>query len=221
MNRFLALSLKERRTACEQAGAVTGLPAVSVEKDFWVCWALRELFSLPGYAEGLTFKGGTSLSKGWGLIRRFSEDVDLVIDRRGWDAGRTVPRKPRTAARNANGAFNAWPMPPGPRCRNPFCRCSTAVLRRSYRSPSLGPWRRTPLCPMGRRCSSGIQAPGKPRSMSCPWCAWSLGRVLTRNQPETLWSDPIFSRHCPQCSQNAGFLLGQFFRSAPSGKRCP
>lgn len=87
--------MKERRTACEQAGAVTGLPAVSVEKDFWVCWALRELFSLPGYAEGLTFKGGTSLSKGWGLIRRFSEDVDLVIDRRGLGCGED--RSPETA----------------------------------------------------------------------------------------------------------------------------
>lgn len=95
MNRFVALPLEERRTACEQAGAVTGLPAVSVEKDFGVCWALRELFSLPGYAEGLTFKGGTSLSKGWGLIRRFSEDVDLVIDRRRLGCGED--RSPETA----------------------------------------------------------------------------------------------------------------------------
>jgi hypothetical protein len=81
MNQFVALPPKERRTVCEQAGAVTGLPAVSIEKDFWVCWVLRELFSFPGAAEQFTFKGGTSLSKGWGLIQRFSEDVDLVMDR--------------------------------------------------------------------------------------------------------------------------------------------
>ncbi len=58
-----------------------GLQAVSVEKDFWVCWTLRELFTLPGIAEHLTFKGGTSLSKAWKLIQRFSEDIDLVVDK--------------------------------------------------------------------------------------------------------------------------------------------
>jgi hypothetical protein len=52
-----------------------------VEKDFWVCLTLRELFSLPEIAEHLTFKGGTSLSKAWGLIDRFSEDIDLTIGR--------------------------------------------------------------------------------------------------------------------------------------------
>lgn len=58
-----------------------GLQAVSVEKDFWVCWTLRELFSLLGVGEHLTFKGGTSLSKAWKLIERFSEDIDLVVDK--------------------------------------------------------------------------------------------------------------------------------------------
>lgn len=53
----------------------------SVEKDFWVCLMLRELFVLPKYGLHLTFKGGTSLSKAWGLIDRFSEDIDLTIDR--------------------------------------------------------------------------------------------------------------------------------------------
>jgi predicted nucleotidyltransferase component of viral defense system len=58
-----------------------GLPAISIEKDFWVCWIIHELFALPNISEHLTFKGGTSLSKGWGLIQRFSEDIDIVIDR--------------------------------------------------------------------------------------------------------------------------------------------
>lgn len=52
----------------------------AVEKDYWVSMVLRAIFSLP-YADSLVFKGGTSLSKGWGLIERFSEDVDLAIDR--------------------------------------------------------------------------------------------------------------------------------------------
>jgi len=58
-----------------------GLASASIEKDFWVCWTLQKLFSLPEWGEHLTFKGGTSLSKCWKLISRFSEDIDIVIDR--------------------------------------------------------------------------------------------------------------------------------------------
>lgn len=90
MNRFLELSDEDRALAFEQAGNRRGLPTVSIEKDFWVCLMLRELFDLPGFAEHLTFKGGTSLSKAWGLIDRFSEDIDLTIGREalGFDGDR-------------------------------------------------------------------------------------------------------------------------------------
>lgn len=81
MNTFLQLPADRRRRFCEEAQAVLGLPAESIEKDFWVCWTLRELFALPGIGSQLTFKGGTSLSKCWKLIERFSEDIDLVVDR--------------------------------------------------------------------------------------------------------------------------------------------
>ena len=81
MNRFLALPTTERRQLREEAAARLGLDAASLEKDFWVCWTLRELFSIPEIGGHLTFKGGTSLSKGWRLIERFSEDVDVVVDR--------------------------------------------------------------------------------------------------------------------------------------------
>ena len=81
MDDFLKLPLPERRLYFEQAGSVLGhLPTV-VEKDFWVCWTLRELFRLRGWGTHLLFKGGTSLSKAWQLIRRFSEDIDIVVDR--------------------------------------------------------------------------------------------------------------------------------------------
>ncbi len=76
MDIFVALPGAQRRALCEQAGQLLGLDAASVEKDFWVCWTLRELFALPEYGPHLTFKGGTSLSKGWKLIERFSEDID-------------------------------------------------------------------------------------------------------------------------------------------------
>ena len=81
MDDLLRLSIQERRAACESAVITVGLPAQTIEKDFWVCWVLRELFGLPAWGDRLTFKGGTSLSKCWKLIDRFSEDVDVVIDR--------------------------------------------------------------------------------------------------------------------------------------------
>jgi hypothetical protein len=58
----------------------TGLPAIAIEKDWWVTLTLKACFAL-NFSKSLVFKGGTSLSKGWGLIERFSEDVDLAIDR--------------------------------------------------------------------------------------------------------------------------------------------
>jgi len=81
MDAFLTLSAYDQREACREAEARTRLQAASIEKDFWVCWTLRELFTLPEWGSQLTFKGGTSLSKAWQLIDRFSEDIDVVIDR--------------------------------------------------------------------------------------------------------------------------------------------
>ena len=76
---FFQLSVDERLDALNAAADASGLPPHLLEKDIWVVWALRHLFSGP-YAEQLVFKGGTSLSKAYGVIRRFSEDVDLTYD---------------------------------------------------------------------------------------------------------------------------------------------
>ena len=81
MDAFLTQRLERQRVVYEEAGRRLGLTAGSVEKDLWVCWTLRALFRLPASGPHLTFKGGTSLSKGWKLIDRFSEDIDIVIDR--------------------------------------------------------------------------------------------------------------------------------------------
>jgi hypothetical protein len=81
MDTFLQLPASRRLLAFQQVDETMGLQAVSVEKDFWVCWTLRELFSLPGIGGHLTFKGGTSLSKAWKLIERFSEDIDIIVDK--------------------------------------------------------------------------------------------------------------------------------------------
>lgn len=63
-----------------QASSRSGLPAMAIEKDWWVTLALKAVFQTP-WADAMVFKGGTSLSKSWGLIDRFSEDIDLVLDR--------------------------------------------------------------------------------------------------------------------------------------------
>ncbi len=81
MDAFLTQPVERQRVLYEEAGRQLGLSAGSVEKDIWVCWTLRALFRLPSSGAHLTFKGGTSLSKGWKLIERFSEDIDVVIDR--------------------------------------------------------------------------------------------------------------------------------------------
>jgi predicted nucleotidyltransferase component of viral defense system len=81
MREFINMADERRRLVCNQTGAHLNLADVAVEKDFWVCWILDKLFRLPIWGEHLTFKGGTSLSKGWKLIERFSEDIDIVINR--------------------------------------------------------------------------------------------------------------------------------------------
>ena len=79
MNKFLTLTKEQRAAVFERVGASVGLPMQAVEKDFWVTVILQAVFSLP-VAQYLIFKGGTSLSKAWGLISRFSEDIDLAVN---------------------------------------------------------------------------------------------------------------------------------------------
>ncbi|MFC7380500.1 nucleotidyl transferase AbiEii/AbiGii toxin family protein [Brevundimonas sp. GCM10030266] len=76
---FLHLSAEDRVDALATAAAESGRPAHLLEKDVWVVWALRALFEVP-LGEGLVFKGGTSLSKAYDVIQRFSEDIDLTYD---------------------------------------------------------------------------------------------------------------------------------------------
>jgi len=91
-----------RRLVCTQTAARLNLPEVAVEKDFWVCWTLRKLFELPRWGARLTFKGGTSLSKGWKLIERISEDIDIVIDRGalGFDGDNAPDKAPSKSQTN-------------------------------------------------------------------------------------------------------------------------
>lgn len=76
---YFTLSRRDQLDALGVAAAASGRPADLLEKDVWVVAVLNALFSAP-FAESITFKGGTSLSKAFQLIGRFSEDVDVTYD---------------------------------------------------------------------------------------------------------------------------------------------
>lgn len=81
MNSVLKLTPAQRAELFNAAAQKLGIGPVALEKDFWVCWILQELFTLPGISEHLIFKGGTSLSKVWRAIQRFSEDIDVSLSK--------------------------------------------------------------------------------------------------------------------------------------------
>lgn len=74
------LSEQDRRILFRNTSQKTGLNEAIVEKDFWVCLTLDYLFHRCQWKSAFTFKGGTSLSKCYNLIKRFSEDIDLILD---------------------------------------------------------------------------------------------------------------------------------------------
>src|SRR3984893_17891118 len=81
MDHFALLPAAERATGFREAAARARLgSATIIEKDFWVCWALHRILS-SSTLPGPLFKAGTSLSKVYKVIERFSEDVDIVLDR--------------------------------------------------------------------------------------------------------------------------------------------
>jgi hypothetical protein len=80
MNSFTNLQDVERIKFIDGLTLTSNLSTIAIEKDWWVTAVLRALFALP-YAQHLSFKGGTSLSKCYNLIQRFSEDVDIAINR--------------------------------------------------------------------------------------------------------------------------------------------
>lgn len=74
------LPANDRKELFHNTAAKIGLHDAIIEKDFWVCLTLDYLFHRSPWKEYFTFKGGTSLSKGYHLISRFSEDIDLILD---------------------------------------------------------------------------------------------------------------------------------------------
>ena len=79
MKRLAEHSRDERGVFIQEAAARLGILPAIIEKDYWVCWLLGKIFADPRWEPHLVFKGGTSLSKVFNAIQRFSEDIDLSV----------------------------------------------------------------------------------------------------------------------------------------------
>lgn len=103
---FYNIPDKEKSIIFQQVANTKNMSAFAVEKDWWVVQTLAVIYEMD-VAEHLVFKGGTSLSKAWKLIERFSEDIDFAIDRvfLGYDGELT--KKQRTALRKASAVYVA------------------------------------------------------------------------------------------------------------------
>ena len=98
------LSRDEKIAALQYVAGSMSLPPQAVEKDLWVTTILQVVFTLP-YADKLVFKGGTSLSKVFGKIKRFSEDIDLAIDRSQFGLEDDLTKKQLKKLRKASSTF--------------------------------------------------------------------------------------------------------------------
>ncbi len=103
-NDYFSLNPAQQRQVIEQTAAKLNLPVQAVEKDLWVTAILQVLFTLP-CAHGLVFKGGTSISKVWNAINRFSEDIDLAIDRSLFDLDGELTKKQVKKLRKVSSMF--------------------------------------------------------------------------------------------------------------------
>ncbi|OGW69853.1 MAG: hypothetical protein A2036_01435 [Omnitrophica bacterium GWA2_50_21] len=92
-------SVKDRSELFRATSQVMHVHEAIVEKDFWVCWILDYLFQDSPWKDRLIFKGGTSLSKAFGAIERFSEDIDLILDWQLLGYSEAEPWKERSATK--------------------------------------------------------------------------------------------------------------------------
>lgn len=106
MDRVARLPAAERSVLFSETAAAKGTTPAVIEKDFWVTWVLDRLFRNPELARLLMFKGGTSLSKVYRLIERFSEDIDLILDWRMLVGEDPMAARSRSSQERLNEAIN-------------------------------------------------------------------------------------------------------------------
>ena len=128
------LNEKDRKALFHNTAAKMGMTDAIIEKDFWVCYMLDYLFHRCAWKAHIAFKGGTSLSKSYGLIERFSEDIDLILDWRVLGYGIYEPWEERS-----NTQQDAFNKEAGAKTeaflRNEFMPTITADLQKELPSP--------------------------------------------------------------------------------------
>lgn len=114
MDRVARLPADDRRELFVRTAEQMKVQPAIVEKDFWVCWILDILFQSSQWRNKMVFKGGTSLSKVFGIINRFSEDIDLILDWRQLGIANDEPWEKRSNTsqdafcKEVNGKSNAY-----------------------------------------------------------------------------------------------------------------
>jgi hypothetical protein len=158
----LAASAIDRRDLFIGAGNRLGTVQQNIEKDFWVCWTLDALFN--GLAAGgprLLFKGGTSLSKGHGLISRFSEDIDITVFREDIGQAATVEEleglSSKKRAARLDAIREACQNSSTARCGSIFHNCSASCWKVPIWRLRLGASNPTMTIRISKACCSGIR----------------------------------------------------------------
>lgn len=142
MDKVARLPAADRAALFGETGAGRGVANTIIEKDFWVCWTLRRIFALPkGPTASLVFKGGTSLSKAFNAIRRFSEDIDLSFDRAelGY-AGERDPEQEGLGKNKAAKLIDDLVRDVGAHIANQLLPALQSALVKELGEPSAGGW---------------------------------------------------------------------------------
>jgi hypothetical protein len=134
----LAASEKERRDLFVGAADRLRTNEQNIEKDFWVCWTLDALFNEPEAGRPrLLFKGGTSLSKGYGLIERFSEDLDITVFREDIGQPATVEELEAMSGKKPNDRLEAIKAACQEYIHGPMLEQLSALLRQTLQTANL------------------------------------------------------------------------------------
>jgi hypothetical protein len=160
-SQFVALSTERRALAFTQTAARMSASSVMIEEDFWVCWLLGPLFADPELAPHLVFKGGTSLSKVYGVIDRFSEDIDLSMSPAFVGADESVFAEMKSRTRR-DAALAQMQAQCGEQTRNALCRDSNSRWSNTWvaaQQALRGCATRTTLSHARRSCTSSTQPP--------------------------------------------------------------
>jgi hypothetical protein len=134
----LAASESDRRDLFVAASNRLGTAEQNIEKDFWVCWTLDALFNeLAAGGPRLLFKGGTSLSKGYGLIERFSEDIDITVFREDIGQAATVEELELLSGKKREARLDAVKSACQDYIRGPMLERLSALLQQTLKTANL------------------------------------------------------------------------------------